>query len=180
MKMSVEQAYKILAVPRSADIKAIKKKYRKLMLKVHPDSLKSGKNTYQYSAQEINEAYSIIIKYLSDNKMSDYFNNSSDDSYSSEYTYDEEYYQDYNSYASDGDNWDAPVNDNAYTSRNIYHYAEGARGNITGSFVIAKGKYIWTIEEDFTLFIKSISESSDKLLSGIEGKEAYRIQEGQL
>lgn len=101
MKMSVEQAYKILAVPRSADIKAIKKKYRKLMLKVHPDSLKSGKNTYQYSAQEINEAYSIIIKYLSDNKMSGYFNNSSDDSYSSEYTYDEEYYQDYNSYASD-------------------------------------------------------------------------------
>ena len=76
--MSVEQAYKILAVPQSADIKAIKKKYRKLMLKVHPDSLKSGKNTYQYSAQEINEAYSIIIKYLSDNKMSGYFNNSSD------------------------------------------------------------------------------------------------------
>ena len=102
MKMSVEQAYKILAVPRSADIKAIKKKYRKLMLKVHPDSLKSGKNTYQYSAQEINEAYSIIIKYLSDNKMSDYFNNSGDDKYSSEYTYDEEYYQNYNSYDSDG------------------------------------------------------------------------------
>ena len=117
MKMSVEQAYKILAIPQSADIKAIKKKYRKLMLKVHPDSLKLGKNTYQYSAQEINEAYSIIIKNLSDNKMSSYFNNSSDDNYSSEYTYDGEYYQDYNSYASDGSNWDAPVNDNAYTSR---------------------------------------------------------------
>ena len=72
------------------------------MLKVHPDSLKSGKNTYQYSAQEINEAYSIIIKNLSDNKMSDYFNDSSDDNYSSEYTYDEEYYQNYNSYDSDG------------------------------------------------------------------------------
>ena len=143
MKMSVEQAYKILAVPRSADIKAIKKKYRKLMLKVHPDSLKSGKNTYQYSAQEINEAYSIIIKNLSDNKMSGYFNNSSD----------------------------------AYTSRNIYHYAEGARGNITGSFVIAKGKYIWTIEEDFTLFIKSISESSDKLLSGIDNRRKGSISD---
>lgn len=177
MKMSVEQAYKILAVPRSADIKAIKKKYRKLMLKVHPDSLKSGKNTYQYSAQEINEAYSIIIKNLSDNKMSGYFNNSSDDNYSSEYTYDGEYYQDYNSYASDGGNWDAPVNDNAYTSRNIYHYAEGARGNITGSFVIAKGKYIWTIEEDFTLFIKSISESSDKLLSGIDNRRKGSISD---
>ena len=177
MKMSVEQAYKILAVPRSADIKAIKKKYRKLMLKVHPDSLKSGKNTYQYSAQEINEAYSIIIKYLSDNKMSGYFNNSSDDSYSSEYTYDEEYYQDYNSYASDGGNWDAPVNDNAYTSRNIYHYAEGARGNITGSFVIAKGKYIWTIEEDFSLFIRSISESRDKLLSGIDNRRKGSISD---
>ena len=175
MKMSVEQAYKILAIPQSADIKAIKKKYRKLMLKVHPDSLKSGKNTYQYSAQEINEAYSIIIKNLSDNKMSGYFNNSSDDNYSSEYTYDGEYYQDYNSYASDGGNWDAPVNDNAYTSRNIYHYAEGARGNITGSIVIAKGKYIWTIEEDFTLFIKSISESSDKLLSVIKAQLAYLL-----
>ena len=177
MKMSVEQAYKILAVPRSADIKAIKKKYRKLMLKVHPDSLKSGKNTYQYSAQEINEAYSIIIKYLSDNKMSDYFNNSGDDKYSSEYTYDEEYYQNYNSYDSDGGNWDAPVNDNAYVSRNIYHYAEGVRGNITGSFVIAKGKYIWTIEEDFTLFIKSISESSDKLLSGIDNRRKGSISD---
>lgn len=119
MKMSAEQAYKILAVPQSADIKAIKKKYRKLMLKVHPDSLKSGKNTYQYSAQEINEAYSIIIKNLSDNKMSSYFNNSSDDNYSSEYTYYEEYYQDYNTYASDGGNWDAPVNDNVYTSRAV-------------------------------------------------------------
>ena len=42
MKMSVEQAYKILAVSKGTDIKAIKKKYRKLMLKVHPDSLKSG------------------------------------------------------------------------------------------------------------------------------------------
>ena len=168
MKMSVEQAYKILAVPRSADIKAIKKKYRKLMLKVHPDSLKSGKNTYQYSAQEINEAYSIIIKNLSDNKMSSYFNNSSDDNYSSEYTYDGEYYQDYNSYASDGSNWDAPVNDNAYTSRNIYHYAEGARGNITGSFVIAKG---------FEQIIKSISESSDKLLSGIDNRRKGSISD---
>ena len=177
MKMSVEQAYKILAVSKGIDIKAIKKKYRKLMLKVHPDSLKSGKNTYQYSAQEINEAYSIIIKNLSDNKMSGYFNNSSDDSYSSEYTYDEEYYQDYNSYASDGGNWDAPVNDNAYTSRNIYHYAEGARGNITGSFVIAKGKYIWTIEEDFSLFIRSISESRDKLLSGIDNRRKGSISD---
>ena len=119
MKISVEQAYKILAVPQSADIKVIKKKYKKLMLKVHPDLLKSGKNTYQYSAQEINEAYSIIIKNLSDNKMSDYFNNSSNDNYSSEYTYYEEYYQDYNTYASDGSNWDAPVNDNVYTSRAV-------------------------------------------------------------
>lgn len=119
MKISVEQAYKILAVPQSADIKVIKKKYKKLMLKVHPDLLKSGKNTYQYSAQEINEAYSIIIKNLSDNKMSGYFNNSSDDNYSSEYTYYEEYYQDYNTYASDGSNWDAPVNDNVYTSRAV-------------------------------------------------------------
>ena len=74
-------------------------------------------------------------------------------------------------------NRDAPVNDNAYTSRNIYHYAEGARGNITGSFVIAKGKYIWTIEEDFTLFIKSISESSDKLLSGIDNRRKGSISD---
>ena len=59
----------------------------------------------------------------------------------------------------------------------IYHYAEGARGNITGSFVIAKGKYIWTIEEDFTLFIKSISESSDKLLSGIDNRRKGSISD---
>lgn len=48
---------------------------------------------------------------------------------------------------------------------------------ITGSIVIAKGKYIWTIEEDFTLFIKSISESSDKLLSGIDNRRKGSISD---
>ena len=97
--------------------------------------------------------------------MSGYFNNSSDDSYSSEYTYDEEYYQDYNSYASDGGNWDAPVNDNAYTSRNIYHYAEGARGNITRKLCYSKRQIYLDDRRRFYIIIKSISESSDKLLS---------------
>ena len=49
--MSAEEAYKILGVKESDDISQVKKTYRKLVRKYHPDIIKS---------QEINQAYEVI------------------------------------------------------------------------------------------------------------------------
>lgn len=149
--MLYTQAQEILGVQADTDKKTIKKRYRQLMHMVHPDTFAAGKTSYRYSAQEINEAYSVLMKQPEVIKT--------DYKYSS--TQEEEHA--YGSYT-----WDAPVNENAYTSRNIYHYAEGYDGNIIGSFKIAGGRYIWKVEEDFPLFIKSIFECSDSLLNGID------------
>ena len=179
----VEQAYKILGVKKGADKKEIKKKYRLLMHKVHPDTFASKKPSYQYSAQEINEAYSFLCKegrlentyygnkydkeeQESNNRYRKYKDSSDNNNHRQ--------YKDYrNSKGSESEykyRWNAPENVNAYTNRSIYHYAEGYDGDITGSFKIASGKYIWKLEEDFALFIKSIFECSEKLLNDVDTK----------
>lgn len=43
--------------------------------------------------------------------------------------------------------------------------------------MITEGKYLWTIEEDFPLFLKSIFECSNRLLHGIEAKFGKSVRE---
>lgn len=56
--MQYQDYYKILDVPRSADEKAIRKAYRKLAQKFHPD-VNSNKNA-EDKLKEINEAYEVL------------------------------------------------------------------------------------------------------------------------
>lgn len=152
--MTVNEAYTILGVNESTDKAAVKKRYRELMHMVHPDSdayLRSGR-ICKYSAYEINEAYSVI------SAIEDF---SKSDSYPDSYTH--------NDYG-----WDALQNEKAYTERNIYHNAEDYEGKIIGRFVIARGKYIWTIEEDFKLFIKSIFDCSEEILKKAEEESGVK------
>ncbi len=64
--MSLEEAYKILDVNADDDINTIKKTYRKLVRKYHPDIIKSQDKDEAYieeataKTQEINQAYEII------------------------------------------------------------------------------------------------------------------------
>ena len=81
----------------------------------------------------------------------------------------------------------APVNPQAYTEREILHYAEDQEGNILGSFSIAKGKYLWTMEEDFRLFHLSIYRCVREILEEIETaflaepeREKRQFVEGEL
>lgn len=61
--------YKILGVPKTAQAKEIKRAYRKLALKWHPDKNKDDIKTAEIKFKDINEAYSV----LSDaKKKSDY------------------------------------------------------------------------------------------------------------
>jgi len=65
-KANIEDAYKLLGVSKDDDMKVIKKAYRKLVRKYHPDIIASqGKSeTYMKEAtvktQEINQAYEMI------------------------------------------------------------------------------------------------------------------------
>lgn len=52
--------YKILGVPKSADEKQIKKAYRKLALKWHPDKNKDNAEEAEAKFKDINESYAVL------------------------------------------------------------------------------------------------------------------------
>jgi len=65
---SISEAYKILGASQSDDITVIKKKYRALVKKYHPDIMKAKGASEEYikdatiKVQEINTAYEMIKK----------------------------------------------------------------------------------------------------------------------
>ena len=135
------------------------------MQQVHPDVFANGKTGDILLAQKINLAYSLLKGRMGEvppqppRKKEKTWENS----------------------------WDAPVNPQAYTEREILHYAEDQEGNILGSFSIAKGKYLWTMEEDFRLFHLSIYRCVREILEEIETaflaepeREKRQFVEGEL
>ena len=152
--MTKAQAYRILEVDQYTGQEEIKKKYRKLMHRVHPDANMEKESMYLYTAQEINEAYALLrnkSKVQRTNRQKKQASNSRTKQIQ----------------------WDAPLNQRAYTWRNVYHYAEDYDGEIMGDFVIASGKYLWKTEEDFPLFLKSMFECSQRLLQEIEAETGW-------
>jgi DnaJ like chaperone protein len=67
-KANIEDAYKILGVTQDADIKTIKKAYKKLVRQYHPDIIASQGKSEAYmqeataKTQEINQAYEMIME----------------------------------------------------------------------------------------------------------------------
>ena len=147
--MTPAEAGRILGISPKADMEQIKKQYRRLMHQFHPDVSGSSKTSYRYSVQEINLAYAVLKKSLSDPEAS----------------------------LSSGEkkrafskslHWDAPLNQHAWIEREILHYAEDYEGNVIGNFTIARGKYLWTTEEDFPLFLLSIYRCGQELLDEVD------------
>ncbi|MDE6847505.1 MAG: J domain-containing protein [Lachnospiraceae bacterium] len=149
--MTRREAYSILGISPETSRDEIKKRYRKLMLQVHPDSGASSDESYRYSAQEINIAYELL---------------------NAEGTADDLSCQAAGSRSRKGnaarekkkDVWNAPLNTNAYRQREILCYAEDNDGTVLGNFCVAKGKYLWTTEEDFPLFLLSVYQCGKQIL----------------
>ena len=143
--MTAQKAYQILGIPPGTGKDEIKKRYRKLMTQVHPDVHVSSQETYEYSAQEINNAYAVLMKEKggSERRASKAKKNAA---------------------------WDAPVNVNAYAEREVLQYAEDYDGTVLGTFCVAKGKYLWKTDEDFPLFLRSMYKCSKELLDEIDEK----------
>ena len=168
--MTEQEARRILGVSPEADFDEIKKRYRRLMLQVHPDTDIRGEKQLTAHAQRNNLAYETLKK-----------GNSGKIPFSSPYQDQRTGQKDSRKEKQEKDSgfharkasrpgWDAPVNLHAYSEREILHYAEDADGSVLGTFCIAKGKYLWTVEEDFPLFLLSISRCAKALLDEAEDR----------
>ena len=69
--------------------------------------------------------------------------------------------------------WSAPLNPRAYCARDVYCSAEDMEGTRLGTFVIARGRYLWTPEEEFSLFLQSLYHCSRRLLEQAERRAAH-------
>src|SRR5699024_7151090 len=104
-----------LGIPVGTDFYEIKKRYRQLMLQVHPDSCEPSMSRAPSvsCAQEITAAYSVLKRSVSGSSTS-VLQKGRETARNDRKTGPEEKRY----------NWNAPVNEHAYREREIYHYAE--------------------------------------------------------
>lgn len=171
--MTEQEARRILGVSPEADFDEIKKRYRRLMLQVHPDTDIRGEKQLTLHAQRNNLAYETLKK---GNSGRSSFSSHQDQRTRQKENQEEKQRKNSGFHAREtsGPGWDASVNHHAYSEREILHYAEDADGSVLGSFCIAKGKYLWTVEEDFPLFLLSISRCAKALLDKAEDSLYHR------
>lgn len=153
--MDLKEAGRILDISECDNINEIKRKYRRLMGRFHPDALGSESPEHIRRAQEINEAYRILKKSRG-NKIAS--GNSRQNA-----------------------EWMSEKNENAFCPRNIYLYysMETEAGKLY--YKTARGKYMWDPdEEEFYLFIASLSHAAKELLEQVEEKASFETQKHPL
>lgn len=150
--MDEAQARYILNAAEFDSISEIKRKYRQLMGRFHPDVLGSEKPEHIRRAQEINEAYRIL-------KAGNYFSEPAS--------------------RASGWKWNGEWNESAFCPRNIYLYYSMETDSDKLYYKAARGKYMWDPdEEEFHLFLKSLYHASKELLEEAEGRRvSVRRQE---
>ncbi len=162
--MTPETAYRILGLPVAADRAQIKKTYHQLLHRIHPDTDAFETAAYPYTIQELNEAYALLYKNTKNNAGKRSATRTSRQTATTSARTKKRQA----SGSSSRSGWSAPENPTAYADRDIYHYVEDSDGTKLGTFVIASGKYLWTPEEDFPLFLKSMFGCSDRILSQLD------------
>lgn len=143
--MNKSTARKILGLNGTEDERAIKRKYRKLMHEHHPDNSESEDSEL---AAKINTAYEMVMK---DFDGSDGKHRSTQKKPTTKKS-------------TKTKNWNAKENKNAYCVRPILHEVEDYDGSSIGTIEIARGKYVWSKDEEFSLFLKSLYETSKELM----------------
>ena len=143
--MNKSTARKILGLDGSEDERAIKRKYRKLMHDHHPDNSESDDSEL---AAKINTAYEMVMKDFDGSDGKHHSTQKKPTTKKSTKT----------------KNWNAKENKNAYCVRPILHEVEDYDGNSIGTIEIARGKYVWSKDEEFSLFLKSLYETSKELM----------------
>ncbi|MBE5916698.1 MAG: hypothetical protein E7273_07625 [Pseudobutyrivibrio ruminis] len=143
--MNKSRALKILGLDGTEEARTVKRKYRKLMHEYHPDNSESDDSEL---AAKINTAYEVIMKDF--DVGHDKHHNTQKRPATKRSTKTK--------------NWNAKENKNAYCVRPILHEVEDYEGESIGTIEIARGKYVWSKDEEFSLFLKSLYETSKELL----------------
>lgn len=143
--MNKSTARKILGLNGTEDERAIKRKYRKLMHEHHPDNSESEDSEV---AAKINTAYEMVMKDFDGSDGKHHSTPKKPTTKKSTKT----------------KNWNAKENKNAYCVRPIFHEVEDYDGSSIGTIEIARGKYVWSKDEEFSLFLKSLYETSKELM----------------
>ena len=136
--MTLKQAYKILGASTKDDDRAIKTKYKKLLILYHPDSDPSGKRDPRddEKIRQVIEAYKKIRESEGQQVYDTY-----------EFT------------------WDAFENKAAFSERNIYVQFKMYDEKLPLS-KMARGKFVWDPDmEEFGLFAKSVLEACKEIIT---------------
>ena len=158
--MNKSQARKILGLDGTEDAREIKKKYRKLMHENHPDSAGDDTAASQAAnnqAARINTAYALIMKDYGapvNKKPGTKAQGTKAQTAQSAQT----------TKRPRKTHWNAKENPNAYCARPIFHEVEDADGASLGTIEIARGRYLWSKDEEFALFLRSLYVTSKELL----------------
>lgn len=161
--MNKSQARKILGLDGSEDKREIKKKYRKLMHEHHPDNSDSDDSKL---AAKINTAYELIMKDYADSATNSGNQSNKSNRSATKRTSRPKHRP-----------WSAKENKNAFCARPILHEVEDFEGNNLGTIEIARGKYIWTKDEEFSMFLKSLYETSKELLDNARPSLFFELPE---
>ena len=161
--MNKSQARKILGLDGSEDKREIKKKYRKLMHEHHPDNSDSDDSKL---AAKINTAYELIMKDYADSASNSVNQSNKSNRGATKRTARPKHKP-----------WSAKENKNAFCARPILHEVEDFEGNNLGTIEIARGKYIWTKDEEFSMFLKSLYETSKELLDNARPSLFFELPE---
>ena len=139
----------------------VKRRYRHLMRMTHPDN--RADHNYPYQAHEINAAYDMILSYREQEDTTSQMTASETDP-------PEKRREDGKRQGRRDIRWNAPQNPNAYIARPIYHMVEDADGYPIGEAVVDQGRYVWTADEDFALFLKSLLYSSRRIIEEADAR----------
>ncbi|HIX76226.1 MAG TPA: J domain-containing protein [Candidatus Fusicatenibacter merdavium] len=151
--MTEREAFRILGLSREDGPEEMKRKYRRMILQAHPDTDLSAEERRTRDAQEINLAYGVLKKYFEGQRKSESGRGrEKKSSAGSERT----------------EIWNAEINENAYREREILHEVEDSEGRVMGQICIARGKYLWSVEESFSLFLLSIYRCAGEILEEID------------
>ncbi len=163
-KVEFEEACRILEINGNEDITRIKRQYRRLMGRFHPDAAGSDHPEHLKQAQLINGAYD----FLKHTDMETVRANRSRRQTAGGYRTSKD--RSANGTRKAEHAWHGCINEGAFCERPVYQYYHLDDEDIKGMhYQAASGKYMWQPEnEEFVLFIMSIHHAVKELLENAE------------
>ncbi len=168
MTMNRIEAYRVLCLKGTEDALEIKRQYRRLMGRFHPDAAGNDSQEHLKRAQRINEAYDFLKNY-----HEDFVQGSGNGETKDRRHRKTEYQRKDNRQPDDGKpSWQGECNEAAFCERPLYQYYHLEDEDVEKMhYQAAFGKYMWQPDnEEFVLFIMSIHHAVKELTENAENR----------